>query len=62
MYLRTKYTFTTTQAKVIKTGNMSELWRTYGKQRKVTYALKMLTAKLERKTRPKIEANIKVQY
>jgi len=61
MYLRTKYTFTTTQAKVIETGNMmSELWRTYGKQRKVTYAYKMLTAKLERKTQPKIEANIKV--
>jgi len=39
---------------------MSELWRTYGKQRKVTYAYKMLTAKLERKTQPKIEANIKV--
>jgi len=39
MYFRTKYIFTATQAKVIATGiMMMQLWRTYGKQRKATYA------------------------
>jgi hypothetical protein len=61
MHVITKYIFTATHAKVIETAiMMTELWRTYSKQRKVKYALKMLAAKLERKTQPKIEVHVKV--
>ena len=61
MYLRTKHTFTATHAEVTETGiMMTELWRTYSKQRKATYAYRVLIAKLERKIQPKIEAHVTV--
>jgi hypothetical protein len=61
MCLRTKHIFTATQAKVTETGSVViALGRTYSKHRKVTYAQKMLTAKLERKTQPMIKAHVTV--